>query len=132
MAEFFCYEGIRNGGTYILDDTTKNAIVSDPRQIEGKVVAMTGNYTVGYGSSGDTPLGFVEKAEPERTNSNTWVVSVVFNQSREGIECAGSETAGDFASVDGKGGIVKSTTATNARIWGVHADNKTATVYIHG
>lgn len=132
MAEFYCYEGIRNGATYILDDTTKTAIASNPMQIVGKVVTMTDNYTVGYGSSGNTPLGFVEMVEKETGNGETLVVSVVFNQSREGVQCSGSETAGAFASVDGKGGIVKSNTPTNARIWGVHPDNKTATVYIHG
>lgn len=132
MAEFYSYEGIRNGATYILDDTTKTAIAADPMQIVGKVVALTGNYTVGYGASGATPLGFVEMVEKETGNGDTLVVSVVFNQSREGVACAGTETAGAFAACDGTGGIVKSTTATNARIWGVNADSKTATLYIHG
>lgn len=132
MAEFYSYEGIRNGGTFLLDDTTKTTIAADPMQIVGKVVTLTSNYTVGYGSSGDAPLGFVEMVEKETGNNNALVVSVVFNQSREGITCAGSEVAGNYAACDGTGGIVKSTTATNTRIWGVNATSKTATVYIRG
>lgn len=132
MAEFYCYEGIRNGATYLVDATTKTALGTNPMQIVGKVVTLTGNYTVGYGSSGDAPLGFVEMIEKESTNSDTLVVSVVFNQSREGIDCAGSEAAGNYAACNGTGGIVKSTTATNTRIWGVNATSKTATIYIGG
>lgn len=132
MAEFYSYEGIRNGGTFLLDDTTKTEIAADPMQIVGKVVTLTSNYTVGYGSSGDAPLGFVEMVEKETGNNNALVVSVVFNQSREGVTCAGSEAAGNYAACDGTGGIVKSTTATNTRIWGVNATSKTATVYIRG
>lgn len=132
MSEFYCYEGIRNGATYLVDESTKTAIASDPSQIIGKVVAMTGNYTVGYGSSGANPLGFVEMVEKETGNNDALVVSVVFNQSREGVDCTGSETAGKFAACDGKGGIIASTNATSAKVWGIHTDNKTATVYIHG
>lgn len=132
MSEFYSYEGLRNGGTFLLDDTTKNAIKSDPKQIIGKVVALTANYTAGYGTSGATPLGFVEMVEKESTGSDKFVVSVVWNQSREFVECAGSETAGSFASCDGNGGIVKSTNPTNSRIWGVDAEGQVATVYIHG
>lgn len=132
MAEFYSYEGIRNGATFLVDDTTKTTIAADPMQIVGKVVTLTSNYTVGYGSSGDAPLGFVEMVEKETGNNNALVVSVVFNQSREGVTCAGSEAAGNYAACDGTGGIVKSTTATNTRIWGVNATSKTATVYIRG
>lgn len=132
MAEFYSYEGIRNGATYLLDDATKTALGTNLMQIVGKVVTMTGNYTVGYGASGATPLGFVEMIEKETSNGDKLVVSVVFNQSRESIACTGSETAGAFAACDGTGGIVKSNTATNARVWGADATSKTATVYIHG
>lgn len=132
MAEFFGYDGIRNCGTFVVDATTKTALGLNPKQIEGKVVTLTSNYTVGYGSSGDAPLGFVAKIEPEASNSNDLVVSVVFNQSQEGIDCAGSEAAGNYAACNGTGGIVKSTTATNTRIWGVNATSKTATIYIGG
>lgn len=132
MAEFYCYDGIRNGTTYIVDDTTKTALGTNPMQIVGKVVTLTGNYTVGYGSSGDAPLGFVEMIEKETGNGDTLVVSVVFNQSHEGIACAGSEAAGNYAACNGTGGIAKSTTATNTRIWGVDATSKTATIYIGG
>lgn len=131
------FEGLRNGGTFLLDSTTKTAIAQDPKQIEGKVVTLTDNYTVGYGSSGKIPLGFVEKVEPDKSGSTEWVVSVVWNQSREDIPCAGSETAGSYLACDGTGGVALSGTssapvASRAVAWGVDATAKTATVYIHG
>lgn len=126
------FEGLRNGGTFLLDETTKTAIAQDPKQIEGKVVTLTDSYTVGYGAAKDVPLGFVEKVEPDKSGSSEWVVSVVWNQSREDIACAGSETAGTYLACNGSGGVSASTTATSARCWGVDATAKTATVYIHG
>ena len=126
------FEGLRNGGTFLLDETTKAAIAQDPTQIEGKIVALTDNFTVGYGSANDVPLGFVEKVEQDKSGSSNWVVSVVWNQSREDIPCAGSETAGSYLACDGSGGVSASTTSTSARCWGVDATEKVATVYIHG
>lgn len=132
MAEFYCYEGLRNGGTFLVDDTTKAAISGNPAVIVGKVVTVTGNHMAGYGASGAAPLGFVEQVEKESANSNKLVVSVVWNQSRENITCAGTETFGNFAACDGNGGLVKSTTATGSKIWGVDATNKRCTAYISG
>lgn len=137
MAEFYCYEGIRNGATFKVASATKTALGANPADIVGKVVTLTGNYEVGYGSSGDRPLGFVEQVEKENTNSDTLVVSVVWNQSREDIPCAGSETAGAYLACDGTGGLALSGTssapkASNAIAYGVDATAKTCTVYIHG
>lgn len=135
MSEFYSYEGLRNGGTFYVDETTKTAIKDDPSAIVGKVVTLTGNYTVGYGSAKDNPLGFVEQVEKENNNSGKLVVSVVWNQSREGVTCAGSETAGVSAACDGTGGLQAVATtdhATSAKIWGVDATNKVCAVYIGG
>lgn len=132
MAEFYCYEGIRNGATFKVADDTKTALAGKITDIVGKVVTLTGNYEVGYGSADDVPLGFVEQVEYENTNSDTLVVSVVFNEAREDIACEGSENAGDFLACDGKGGVKQSTTATSAKAYGVDASANTATVYIHG
>lgn len=132
MAEFYCYEGIRNGATFKVDSTTKTAIKDKPTDIVGKVVAMTGNYEVGYGSAGDNPIGFVEQVEYEASNKDVLVVSVVFNQSREDVPCVGSETAGVFLACDGNGGVKVSTDPTHATAWGVDATAKTCTAYIHG
>lgn len=137
MAEFYCYEGIRNGATYKVAAATKTALGNNVKDIVGKVVTLTGNYEVGYGSSGDRPLGFVEQVEKESVNSDTLVVSVVWNQSREDIPCAGSETAGAYLACDGTGGVALSGTSaspkpSNAIAWGVDATAKTCTVYIHG
>ena len=132
MATFYSYEGLCDGATFILDEATRTAIEKDPLQILGKVVTMTDNYTVGYGSSGKDPLGFVESVEHETNFNKPWVVAVIWNQSQEKIDCAGSETAGAYAACDGKGGIVTSNNPTRARIWGVDKESKKSTVYIHG
>lgn len=137
MAEFYCYEGIRNGATFKVAAATKTALGNNPADIVGKVVTLTGNYEVGYGSSGDRPLGFVEQVEKENTNSNTLVVSVVWNQSREDIACSGSETAGAYLACDGTGGLTLSGTSSapkvsNAVAYGVDGPAKTCTVYISG
>lgn len=132
MPEFYSYKGLRNGGTFLLDATTAEKIKNDPLQICGKVVTLVDNYTVGYGSSGKRPLGFVEMVEHERNFSEQWVVSVVWNRSTEMVPCAGSETAGDYVACDGSGGVTTSANATPACVWGVDSDNKVATVYIHG
>lgn len=133
MNEFICHEEIKDGSTFLLDDTTKEAIKDNPNQIEGKIVTLVDNSTVGYGSTGATPLGFVSKVEYLNViNSEPWVVSVLFNECHECIPCAGTETAGKFAACDGKGGIKESTTYTGAKIYSVDTENKTCTVYIGG
>lgn len=137
MAEFYCYEGIRNGATFKVDSTTKTSIKDDPKKIVGKVVALTGNYTVGYGSSGANPLGFVEQVEKENTTSEELVVSVVWNQAMEDITCAGTETAGSYLACDGTGGLALSGTSsapkpTSTVAYSVNATEKTCTAYIHG
>ncbi len=132
MAEFYCYEGIRNGATFKVAEATKTALAGKFSDIVGKVVALTGNQEVGYGSAGDEPLGFVEQVEKENTNSDTLVVSVVWNQAREDIPCAGSETVPTFVSCDGSGGLKAATSATSAKLYSVDTENSTCTVYIHG
>lgn len=135
MAEFYSYEGLRNGGTFKIDTTTTTAIKDSPKDILGKVVALTDNYTVGYGTSGDNPLGFVEQVEKENGNSSNLVCSVVWNQSRMGIDCAGSETAGSYLACNGSGGLALSGTssapkASRCIAFGVDATGKKCTAYI--
>ena len=48
MSEFYCYEGLRDGGTFKLNSTTKSSIESDPAQLVGKVVTLTANGEVGW------------------------------------------------------------------------------------
>lgn len=129
MKDFYCFECIRDGATWVLDETTKTAIAADPKQIEDKVVTITGNGEAGYGSSGDNPLGFVLAVEKEMTNSDRLVVSVRFNRAQENIACTGA-AAGDFLAVDGKGGFTKASTPTSAKAYSV--DGGFATAYIHG
>lgn len=131
MAEMLGFSGIKNGATFMLDDTTKEAIKDNPKDIIGKAVAMVDNYTVGYGSAGATPLGFVEQVEPMGNGNTDWVVSVVFNVSAEDIPCVGTETAGDYAVCDGNGGLKKGADP-KCTIWGVDTDNKVCTAYISG
>ncbi len=132
MAEFYCYEGIRNGATFKVAEATKTALADKYSDIVGKVVTLTGNQEVGYGSAGDEPLGFVEQVEKESTNRDILVVSVVWNQAREDIPCAGSETVPTFVACDGNGGLKAATNPTSAKLYAVDSENSTCTVYIHG
>lgn len=124
MSEFYSYEGLRDSGTFVVDNTTKETIKDDPKQIIGKVVTVTGNGEAGYGSSGDTPLGFVEMVEKEVSSSENYVVSVQWHYVKEDIDCAGSETAGKFLSCDGNGGVQESSDMTSARAIAVDTENK--------
>lgn len=137
MSVFYSYQNLKNGGTFKLASTTATSIAADPKSIVGKVVTITGNYEVGYGSAGDRPLGFVEQIEKETSNSSSYVVSVIWNTTQEGITCVGSETAGAYLACDGTGGVKISGTSSapivsNAVAYGVDATAKTVTVYIHG
>lgn len=133
--ERYGFDGLKNGGTFRLDTTTATTIKEDPSQIEGKVVTLTGNYTVGYGTSGDTILGVVEKVENEYGNSAQLCVSVLWQRTFEGIACAGSETYGQPLAVDGSGGVALSGTSSapvfkNAIALGVNATGKTCTIRV--
>lgn len=101
MAEFYSYNGLMTSGTFKVDSTTSTTVSADPKQLCGKVVTITGNYTVGYGSTGDAILGVVEAVEKEATNSADLVVAVKWTGTFEGISCAGTETAGVPLVVDG-------------------------------
>lgn len=129
--EFYSYNGIRNGATFHVAEATKNKL-GKPSDLNGKVVTLTGDYEVGFGTAGDRPLGFVEMTEYEANDPEVLVCSVQFNQSREDIPCAGTENAGDYLACDGNGGVQTSSNPTSAVAWGVDTSGKTATVYIHG
>lgn len=134
-SEFFWYEGQEDSSTFFLDEATTEKVKDDPNKLKDKVVAFTGNYIVGYGSSGATPAGFIRCVESISSNKKEICVSVYWNKSHMGVSCTGSEAAGNFAACDGNGGVIRSTTPTNAKIWAVEdgVDNgKVATVYIHG
>lgn len=128
MSEFYSFEGLRDGGTFVVDDTTKSTIQDDPKQIIGKVVTVTGNGEAGYGSSGDAPLGFVEMVEKENVNSENLVVSVVWHQVREDIPASGV-TAGDWVQCDGSGGVAKSSEPTGARALAFDTDKAVVQMY---
>ena len=130
MAVEYGYNGLRNGGTFKVDSTTKSAISSDPKQIIGKVVALTGNYEVGYGSATEAPFGVVDQIEKEFTNSSDFCVTVLWGQTFEDIPCAGTEAAGDFLACDGSGGVATSETATGTIALGVDDSANTCTIKI--
>lgn len=130
MAVEYGYNGLRNGGTFKVDATTKAKIDSDPKQIIGKVVALTGNYEVGYGSGKKSPFGVVDQIEKESTNSDDFCVTVLWGQTFEDIPCAGTETAGGFLACNGNGGVAASETATSAIALGVDGSAHTCTIKI--
>lgn len=107
------FNGLRNSGTFKVASATKTAIQSDPKQIIGKVVTITGNQEVGYGSADDEPFGVVEQVEYVSTNDNDYVVTVAWGQTFEDIVCAGTENAGEFLACDGTGGVKTSVEHTN-------------------
>lgn len=113
MAYELSFSGVRNSGTFYLNDTTKSTIESDPKQIIGKVVAITGDSEVGYGSADDEPFGVVEQIEYISTNDHDFVVTVSWGQCFEDIPCAGTENAGEFLACDGNGGVKNSVEHTN-------------------
>ena len=126
MLEFYSYEGLRNGATFVVDSDTKGKLTKN-KDIVGKVVTITGNGEVGYGKDGDTPLGFVEQVEKEYTNSDRLAVSVGWYQSRE-IEVS-DVAAGDVLVCDGNGGLKKlGEGSTTAVVF--HTDGEKAAVYI--
>lgn len=130
MAVEYGYSGLRNGGTFKLNSTTKTSISTDPKQIIGKVVALTGDYEVGYGASGDAPFGVVVQIEDECSNSDDFVVSVLWGQTFEDIACAGTETAGDYLSCNGTGGVATSEDPTPCVALGVDTTNTVCTIKI--
>lgn len=131
MAEFYTLVGTEKAFTAKLDTATMTAIAADPKKIVGKVVAITGNETVGYGTAGDTIAGVVEPSvELISTNNKNLVVCVRRFRMFEDIPCVGTEVAGDFLAVDGAGGVKKSTTFTNAQAWSVDATNKTCEMLV--
>lgn len=130
MDEFF-FQGLEKAFTMKLDSTTATAIAADPKQICGKTVAITGDYTVGYGTAGAQILGIVDPSvEPISTNNKNLVVCVRRFRVFEDVACAGTEAAGNYLAVDGAGGVQKSTTFTNATAFGVDATAKTCTVLV--
>lgn len=107
------FNGLRNSGTFYVAAATKSAIESDPKQIIGKVVALTGNGEVGYGAADDEPFGVVEQVEFVSTNDDDYVVTVAWGQTFEDIKCAGTENAGEFLACNGTGGVKTSVEHTN-------------------
>ena len=107
------FNGLRNSGTFKVASATKTAIQSDPKQIIGKVVTITGNQEVGYGSADDEPFGVVEQVEYVSTNDDDYLVAVAWGQTFEDIKCAGTENAGEFLACDGAGGVKTSVEHTN-------------------
>lgn len=107
------FNGLRNSGTFKVASATKSAIQSDPKQIIGKVVTITGNQEVGYGAADDEPFGVVEQVEYVSTNDNDYLVAVAWGQTFEDIKCAGTENAGEFLACDGSGGVKTSVEHTN-------------------
>ena len=107
------FNGLRNSGTFKVASATKSTIQSDPKQIIGKVVTITGNQEVGYGSADDEPFGVVEQVEFVSTNDDDYVVTVAWGQTFEDIKCAGTENAGEFLACNGTGGVKTSVEHTN-------------------
>lgn len=136
QGDFFWYDGLRDGGTFLVDDSTSEAIKDNINELKGKIVTLTGgNYMVGYGSAGDDPLGYVRSVEPIKGMTGKLCAAIVFNSSFMFVPAATSSEPKSYGACDGKGGIQKSTTPTSTKIWATGKDtedNDVCTVYIHG
>lgn len=117
----YSFEGLRTSGTFKVDSTTKGVIQSDPQQIIGKVVTITGDGEAGYGSADDEPLGVATQIEKECTNSEDFVITVAWGQTFENIPSAGSENAGEFLACNGDGTVKTSVEHTGCKV--IAADN---------
>lgn len=124
------FNGLRNSGTFYVAAATKSAIESDPKQIIGKVVALTGNGEVGYGAADDEPFGVVEQVEFVSTNDDDYVVTVAWGQTFEDIKCAGTENAGEFLACNGTGGVKTSVEHTNCVALSVDSATTTCAIKI--
>ncbi len=120
---FMTYEGLKDGGTFRLDNTTATAIKADPKKILGKVVtfvansANDGNPMVGYGAAEAMIAGVVTAIEQEETASDKFVCTVEWNNTFDNISTASTTTTakeGVGIACDGKGGVQTSATAYNA------------------
>lgn len=124
--------------------------------ILGKVVTITGDGEVGYGTDGKEALGVVSAIEERATYelmfdglkdggtfslasatvstlglTGDWVVTVKWNSTFEGVPTNTTAPAvGDYVTVDGAGKLKTSATATNAKVISVNKSSKTATVKI--
>lgn len=135
---FMTFEGLKDGGTFLLDATTKGKIASNPQAIVGKTVAyvasrVEGVPTVGYGTSKDNIAGVVTAIEPEKTGSTDFVVTVSWNNTFEGIATASTTTTavvGKGLVVDGKGGVETSTAAHNAMCMAVAGDSNSCIIRV--
>lgn len=94
--------------TYILDDTTFDAVKSDLDSAVGKTVTLTGAETAGYGTTSDKLLGVIMKVEKDKcaTIRTGWY--------SEGVHIgSGTVSPGTVVKVDGAGGLAAASTQTN-------------------
>lgn len=101
------YGGIGvSAATFMLDDTTFNAIKSDLNSAAGKCVALKANNTVGFGASAGSPLfGVILKADMRG------VATIQFRGFKEGVGLNETKPAiGDIGlGVDASGNVMKLT-----------------------
>lgn len=131
MANFISYGGIGvQAATFELDATTKTAIAKDFDSAVGKAVALTGNNTVGYGTSGGAVFGFVLKCDARG------LATVQYHGFREDVPisatAANQPALGGGVCVDGKGGIVKpaADAASGGKVTCVDTTAKTAVILL--
>lgn len=133
MAQRYGYSRIIATSTYPLDSTTAEAIKSNPEQIVGKAVTLTGTTTpeVGYGSNGNMVHGIVVSVEKEDNVSDNFVVAVAYMGQFEDVETTsdGSKAViNKGLAVNGSGAIVTSETHTNAICMGVEGQKCVITI----
>ena len=139
MAAFMNYDGLKDSGTFKLDNTTKNSIASNPKNILGKVVAFVagttndGNPLVGYGTANDAIAGVVTAWDYEETGSQDIIVTVSWNSTFDNIATAATTTTavvGAGIAVNGSGGVVTKPELTNAFCLALHNGKKSCLIRV--
>lgn len=104
---FFSYEGLVESGTFIVDSDTTLSLGKNYSNLIGKVVSITNNAVVGYGSYGDVPFGVVTQVEKDYSSANNLVATVVWGNTFENIPYTGAKNFKTHLACDGEGGLVE-------------------------
>lgn len=136
MAEVML-NGLKDGGTFYVDSTTKAAIGTDFDSAVNKVVTVvnSANGTVGYGKSGDFIQGVIQKVEKLDNSSDELVATVLWARTFEDIACATSDKPGAVLVCDGSGGVKTATAGDSPVLYttvalSVDSSSKKAAIHV--
>lgn len=113
--------------TMFLDSTTKTTIGTDYDSAINKAVALKGNNTVGYGTTGDALYGIIKKVEPDGVAT---VQVKGFVEGVPAITASSGTTLGSFLAVNGAGKVKNAAEGTVTKGIATAVDTTNAVVDI--